>query len=47
MGGKPLTQLPILHLCLVQGTERRRQDEIEAARQKRIRWEAAMQDARI
>ncbi|WP_244375531.1 hypothetical protein [Streptomyces ficellus] len=30
-----------------EATERRRQDEIEAARQKRIRWEAAMEEARI
>ncbi|MER6461717.1 hypothetical protein ABT278_14735 [Streptomyces sp. NPDC001228] len=30
-----------------EAAERRRLDEIEAARQKRIRWEAAMQDARI
>lgn len=30
-----------------EAAERRRQDEIEAARQKRIRWEAAMEEARI
>ncbi|MEU9247480.1 hypothetical protein [Streptomyces sp. NPDC048385] len=30
-----------------QAAERRRQDEAEAARQKRIRWEAAMEQARI
>ncbi|MEH0550890.1 hypothetical protein [Streptomyces sp. B21-101] len=30
-----------------QAAERRRQDEAEAARQKRIRWEAAMAQARI
>ncbi|WDV55512.1 hypothetical protein PV963_36750 [Streptomyces coeruleorubidus] len=30
-----------------EAAERRRLDEIEAARQKRIRWEAAMEDARI
>ncbi|MFE2516399.1 hypothetical protein ACFXG9_13715 [Streptomyces mirabilis] len=30
-----------------EAAERRRQDEIEAARQKRIRWEAAMEEAHI
>ncbi|MGX4693700.1 hypothetical protein [Streptomyces sp. JNUCC 63] len=30
-----------------EAAERRRLDEIEAARQKRIRWEAAMEEARI
>ncbi|WP_432065797.1 hypothetical protein [Streptomyces sp. C10-9-1] len=30
-----------------EAAERRRQDEIEAARQKRIRWEAAMEEAQI
>ncbi|WP_234384734.1 hypothetical protein [Streptomyces sp. MMG1121] len=30
-----------------EAAERRRQDEAEAARQKRIRWEAAMEQARI
>ncbi|MFD4501544.1 hypothetical protein [Streptomyces sp. NPDC058457] len=30
-----------------EAAERRRLDEIEAARQKRIRWEAAMEDARV
>ncbi|OKJ29450.1 hypothetical protein AMK22_28015 [Streptomyces sp. CB01580] len=30
-----------------EAAERRRLDEIEAARQKRIRWEAAMEEARV
>ncbi|MFF6779173.1 hypothetical protein ACFY8W_37255, partial [Streptomyces sp. NPDC012637] len=30
-----------------EAAERRRLDEIEAARQKRIRWEAAMDEARV
>ncbi|MFI2312732.1 hypothetical protein [Streptomyces sp. CB00072] len=30
-----------------EATERRRLDEIEVARQKRIHWEAAMEEARI
>lgn len=30
-----------------EAAERRRRDEIEAARQKRIRWEAAMEGARV
>ncbi|MGW8357665.1 hypothetical protein [Streptomyces wedmorensis] len=30
-----------------EAAERRRQDEIEAARQKRIRWKAAMEEARV
>ncbi|WP_199815479.1 hypothetical protein [Streptomyces griseus] len=30
-----------------EAAERRRQDEIEAARQKRIAWEAAREEARI
>ncbi|MEU7027724.1 hypothetical protein AB0A60_13660 [Streptomyces sp. NPDC046275] len=31
----------------MEAAERRRLDEIEAARQKRIRWEAAMEEARV
>jgi 3-methyladenine DNA glycosylase/8-oxoguanine DNA glycosylase len=32
---------------LGEAAERRRLDEIEAARQKRIRWKAAMEEARV
>lgn len=39
----------IAHEVTLRGeaAERKRQDEIEAARQKRIRWETAMEEARI
>ncbi|GGZ87616.1 hypothetical protein GCM10010344_64040 [Streptomyces bluensis] len=49
--GRPLEEqlAEIAQEVILRGeaAERRRQDEAEAARQKRIRWEAAMEQARI